>query len=207
MIDGLSRLLDSLWANFLGPIYGGTLFYLSQITAIDEATLDTVLMSLLILATITVGASFLPKRVTKVFSMAGRGTYDKALFVTTLWIWFEINIRLGTRTTIVYLFGNINPLVLGPTSWALAILPSLAQSYYTYKPSRNQFDQQFERTLFVMDVVATAFGLAITAGYTPAEFVEMHYRLDPVVILIWIFAIGGNFWAERTCHDMAFGGR
>lgn len=207
MLEKVADFLTSLWVGFLGPAYNGALYYLSQITAIDEASLDVVLMSLVILATVTVVAHFLPKGLKDALNLTGKGTYDKALFSLTFWVWFELNIRLGTRATVLYLFGSVNPLIAGPTSWAIALLPSIAQSFFTYKPSKRHFDQQFEKTLFLLDVLATGFGLAITAGYAPAEFWALHLDADPIVLVIWLFAVGGNYWAENALHDMAFGGR
>ncbi len=207
MLDKVSNLLTFLWAEFLGPAYNGALYYLSQITGIDKTSLDVVLMSVLILASVTVVAHFLPTNLKDALNLTGKGTYDKALFSLTFWVWFELNIRLGTRATILYLFGELNPLIAGPTSWAIALLPSIAQSFFTYKPSKRHFDQQFEKTLFLLDVLATGFGLAITAGYTPPEFWALHLEANSIVLVIWLFGIGGNYWAENALHDMAFQGR
>lgn len=207
MIDNASDLFTSLWSEFLGPTYGGTLYYLSQITAVSEESLDIILMSVVILSVITVIFNTLPLSFKESLNLVGQSTYNKFILVLSFWIWFEINIRLGTRATVLYFFGDGNALFAGPTSYAIAILPSLAQALYIYKPSKRQSDQQFEKTLFVLDVVATAVGLGITAGYPPHEFFNLHLNGNPLVVMIWLFAWGGNYWAENVPHDLILGQR
>lgn len=207
MINEFSSLVTSLWGEFVGPTYSGTLYYLNKITGISIESLDVILVSVFMLASITVAFSACPQKVKDKLNITGRSTYDKIIVVLAAWIWSEINIRLGTHTTVVYLFGNSDNLLLGATSYALAVLPSLAQSLYMYKPSKRETDQQFEKTVFLLDIVGTGIGLGITAGYTPKTFLDLHLQGNPIVIMIWLFAWGGNYWAEGVIHDFILGGR
>lgn len=201
-MEDLKRFWDLTYSWVIGPFMTLIETSVSDLTGMPPSLVSSIAQIIFIVMVCNALWTSVPQDWQKKLTPNPTGLGRVAFVVVGSIGWVSINFVYGTYGLATYLWGGSLPVAIRTV---IAILPSTIQWMYMLNPPTDYKSRQVEKTVIIIDVLSTVFGLAVTLGTPPSEFFTLIFTSPGEVFAIVALAIIGNLYIERAIFDVVMG--